>query len=200
MTTDPKQNRYISNFLSIRTVQTNLSDGARNYSIPKIDNRNIDRSIETMHQTIFSYLKKLEGNSTMFNLDTNKLTFLDDVWKVRKKKLIKKNDALKDIKKLNKSRSNQIESNSNDQINNDFINNLLDFLPQKGKKSLQDDSNNEFSYNKFGVLIISNKEPKIDDIAEAIPSICNLEENDCDPADITLTDFDTTDSEFHEKN
>ena len=86
MTTDPKENRYISNFYAIRLVQKQLSEGASEHLIPKIDNRNIDRSIETMHMTLFTYLKKLEGKPTMYDKESGKLTFLNTIWKRRKQK------------------------------------------------------------------------------------------------------------------
>ena len=100
MTTDPGQNKYISNFDAIRLVQSSLSVGASEHLIPKIDNRNIDRSLETMHQTLFSYLKKLEGRTSMFDPESKKLTFLDSIWKRRKQKQTSKSKTLKAINQL----------------------------------------------------------------------------------------------------
>lgn len=103
MTTDPSENRYISHFDAIRCVQNYLSEGASHHLLPKIDNRNIDRSMETMHQTIFSYLKKLEGRKSMYDESTQKLTFLDSVWKRRKQKMTSKSKSLKAINSLKKA-------------------------------------------------------------------------------------------------
>ncbi|MDD7353470.1 MAG: hypothetical protein PUG84_08395, partial [Peptoniphilaceae bacterium] len=84
MTTDPSNNRYISNFHAIRLVQSFLSTNATKFLIPKLDNRNIDRSIETLHQTIFTYIKKLNGRNSLYDPETHRLTLLDSVWKRRK--------------------------------------------------------------------------------------------------------------------
>lgn len=126
MTTDPMQNRYISHFDSIRCVQSCLSEGASQHLLPKIDNRNIDRSLETMHQTIFSYLKKLKGRKSMYDESTQKLSFLYSVWKRRKQKITSKSKSLKAIKSMKKGAIEEPQlkpSNLSDESANLIINN-----------------------------------------------------------------------------
>ena len=212
MTTDPSQNRYISNFEAIRNVQGYLSEGASQHLLPKIDNRNIDRSLETMHQTIFSYLKKLEGRSSMYDESTQKLTFLDSIWKRRKQKMTSKSKSLKAIKNL-KTAPDEATRNQNESSEK-FFDELLKALPVEGQRVTSDDiDGNVIQYLKNGSMLLSHdeslKKEDDDEIAQEVPIPVHQKEQtgnendqdadtetDIDPAEVTLTDFiETTDSE-----
>ena len=163
MTTDPSQNRYISNFEAIRTVQHALSQGASEYQIPKIDNRNIDRSLETLHQTLFSYLKKLEGRPSMYDPESGRLSFLDTVWKRRKQKMTSKTKTLKLIKSLKAARDNPPPVNS--------IQELLDCLPAAGQVIHDDFGGDDLRILSNGTMLLMHDEQdppiiKPDDLPE----------------------------------
>ena len=56
MTLDPGNNKYIENFPRIRLIQKWFLEKADEFLIPKVDNSNIDKSIEVIHKTIMNYL------------------------------------------------------------------------------------------------------------------------------------------------
>ncbi|EGG22479.1 hypothetical protein DFA_04607 [Cavenderia fasciculata] len=77
MTLDPHQNKYTKYFKNIRIINNYLCQGADSISIPQIDNTSIDRSLATIHGTIFACLKrKAMCGEPYFNPDTKKLTML----------------------------------------------------------------------------------------------------------------------------
>ncbi|KAH0794982.1 hypothetical protein GPJ56_001108 [Histomonas meleagridis] len=210
MTTDPSQNRYISNFPAIRLVQRSLSQGASQYLIPKIDNRNIDRSLETMHQTLFSYLKKQQGRPTMFDPKTQKLTFLNSVWRRRKQKLTSKTNTLKAIKTMKNAQEIA------DTTTKSSVQDLLNSLVKEGMIYYDDISGSTIKILPNGTMYYQSKEENINNEKQKEEKNENEgEENSCDavpiirdesevteaetedPAEITLTDFlETTDSEY----
>lgn len=215
MTTDPSQNRYISNFPAIRLVQKSLSQGANEFLIPKIDNRNIDRSLETMNQTLFSYLKKQEGRQTMYDPETQKLTFLNSVWKRRKQKVTSKSKALKAIQIMKKA-----SDESDVRSGKSLVDELLSSLIYEGKEYEDDMTgstikvlpNGSMYYVSKNEVMPSKGENKKNDetnimdseeLSQSTEDVVPLRreesevytEND-DIAEITLTDFaETTDSE-----
>jgi hypothetical protein len=73
----------MSNLNSIRLGQKLLSTGASMHFIPKNDNYNIDRSLETMHQRVFSALKFQEEDASIQNHETMKLSFLNQIKNTR---------------------------------------------------------------------------------------------------------------------
>ena len=52
MTLDSRHNKYVENFQNIRLIQKWFLDKADEFLIPKVDNVNIDKSIDTIHRTI----------------------------------------------------------------------------------------------------------------------------------------------------
>eukprot|EP00026_Physarum_polycephalum_P002313 Phypoly_transcript_02319.p1 GENE.Phypoly_transcript_02319~~Phypoly_transcript_02319.p1 ORF type:complete len:586 (+),score=106.00 Phypoly_transcript_02319:93-1850(+) len=65
MTLDPRQNKYTKFFKNIRIINDYLCSGADVKMIPQIDNTNMDRSLATIHATIFNCLRRhvLNGES-----------------------------------------------------------------------------------------------------------------------------------------
>lgn len=59
MTIDTNYNKYIDNFTNIRDIQKFLLDKSKEYSIPELDNTNIDKSIGLVHKTVIRYLRKI---------------------------------------------------------------------------------------------------------------------------------------------
>lgn len=215
MTTDPSMNKYISNFAAIRSVQKSLSQGANQFLIPKIDNRNIDRSLETMHQTLFSYLKKLEGRPSMWDPETQQLTFLHSVWKRRKQKGTSKTKTLKSIRALKKVNDCEPPAVRSEEL----VEELLNSLPDVGKTVFDDLTGGTLQFLQNGAMILKREEhddtevlgtpafmaspsPDVPDfpeelIKEEADVEDQVETETEDPAEVTLTDFiETTDSEF----
>ena len=188
MTTDPKENRYISNFDSIRLVQKELSEGASQHLIPKIDNRNIDRSIETMHMTLFTYLKKLEGRPSMYDKESGKLTFLNTIWKRRKQKQqTSKSKILKSISQIqeefeemeihlaNEPKSPPISSSppvTTGAIPTSSGNNMKDLfaiLPSEKAIFKDDIGETDITFNAAGTMLIGSTKESLDDIKNETP-------------------------------
>ncbi|KYR01757.1 hypothetical protein DLAC_01767 [Tieghemostelium lacteum] len=77
MTLDPHQNKYTKYFKNIRIINDYLCSGADEYMIPQIDNTSIDRSLATIHGTIFACLKrKANFGESYFSTKTNKFSML----------------------------------------------------------------------------------------------------------------------------
>ena len=218
MTTDPGQNKYISNFDAIRAVQSSLSAGASEHLIPKIDNRNIDRSLETMHQTLFSYLKKLEGRTSMFDPESQKLTFLDSIWKRRKQKQTSKSKTLKAISTL--QNEPDTEPAPKDPKLSHFEE-MMSLLPEEKATFSDVDGGNDISFTSNGTMVLGaikekeqstitppqtpvpaqqkhNRSLSINFVQEVLKDSpycdCETTETEADPVEITLTDFaETTD-------
>ncbi|CAD8102262.1 unnamed protein product [Paramecium sonneborni] len=57
MTLDSRHNKYIENFQNIRLIQKWFLEKADEFLIPKVDNVNVDKSIDTIHRTIIQYIK-----------------------------------------------------------------------------------------------------------------------------------------------
>ena len=59
MTLDSRNNKYVENFPNIRLIQKWFLEKADECLIPKVDNVNIDKSIDNIHQTIIQYMRKI---------------------------------------------------------------------------------------------------------------------------------------------
>lgn len=215
MTTDPSQNRYISNFGRIRLVQTELSTKSSEFLIPKIDNRNIDRTIETIHHTVFLYMKKLEGRPSLYDPYTKKLTFLNEIWKRRKIKLGSKNKTVKSIQSIKSSEPDNPESQAD-------LSKLLNSLPAPGKVIMDDSGSTKMEFLNNGSMVLVTRtteqvEQQLPKRRERVTFIQEdiimasgnwREERDAhetdtegDPVEVTLTDYiETTDTDRDEKH
>jgi hypothetical protein len=204
MTTDPSVNRYIGHFSAIRTVQSYLSKDATQWLVPKIDNRNIDRSIETMHQTLFSYLKKLEHHERLIDTDTQRLTFLSSVWKRRKDKMTSKSKTIKAIKDMKEGAADGDPSPPAE----DECTGMMAFLPCEGKHITGEEGDGIVYDNRTMRLLheAGQADPPVP-IAAIVPSPpprhdgepdAAAADSDLDPGEVTLTDFmsEQTDSDL----
>jgi 2-phosphoglycerate kinase len=59
MTLEPRNNKYVKYFHNIRTIQQFICDRADHYNVPKIDNTNIDKSLATIHSSVFKCVKRI---------------------------------------------------------------------------------------------------------------------------------------------
>jgi hypothetical protein len=186
-------------------VQSYLSKDATKWLVPKIDNRNIDRSIETMHQTLFSYLKKLEDHERLIDADTKKLTFLSSVWKRRKDKITSKSKTIKAIKDLKKAGDSEPQQPPEDECRG-----LLRFLPTEGRHIAGEEGDGIVYENGTMRLVHeipqeSQQDPVEDPVPQPRPPPPPVEgpdaamaDSDPDPVEVTLTDFmsEQTDSDL----
>ncbi len=79
---------------------------ADEFLIPKVDNANVDKSIDIFHKTILSYLKRLteEENQINFAELKNALPFYEEHNKVNKNAL-----SSKELKELIHAKVNKVE-------------------------------------------------------------------------------------------
>lgn len=71
MTLDPSKNKYIKYIRNIRTIQEYLCNRADKHDVPKVNNTNVDRSVATIHATVFSCLRRKEAGEQVYDPITN---------------------------------------------------------------------------------------------------------------------------------
>ncbi|KAJ0409440.1 hypothetical protein P43SY_002330 [Pythium insidiosum] len=76
MTIDPQANKYIKYFDNIRIIQRHLCKYADKYLIPKIDNTNVDRSINAILATLVRVLRKLDRGESILDEKLQKMVLL----------------------------------------------------------------------------------------------------------------------------
>ncbi len=76
MTLEPRYNRYVECFDSIRTIHKFFVRKAEKALIPRIDNTNVDKSLGLIHSTIVRCLRKIVKGEPLMDESTNKATML----------------------------------------------------------------------------------------------------------------------------
>ncbi|XXG40187.1 hypothetical protein AAC387_Pa01g0968 [Persea americana] len=71
MTLDPSKNKYVKYIKNIRTIQDFLCKRADKHLVPKVNNTNVDRSVASIHSTIFSCLRKRQTGLNLYDMTTN---------------------------------------------------------------------------------------------------------------------------------
>jgi len=99
MTLEPHHNKYIKYFDNIRVISDELCRMADDFLIPKIDNTNIDRSLATIHQTVFNCLRALLKGEKLFDTTTNKATLVHKAFLIEKESAWKSKSMLSVIRK-----------------------------------------------------------------------------------------------------
>jgi hypothetical protein len=62
----PEANRYIKYFRPIRAIQDYLAVRAARFLVPRVNNTNVDRSVDTIHATAFGCMRRLcEGGEAL---------------------------------------------------------------------------------------------------------------------------------------
>lgn len=76
MTLMPAHNRYVKHIKTIRAIHSYLLTEAESYSIPRLSNSNIDRSVSIIHGTIFAAVRKLlsEKSYSLIGHDSSRMT------------------------------------------------------------------------------------------------------------------------------
>ena len=59
MSLSPEANRYIKYFRQIRAIQDYLATRASRFLVPRVNNTNVDRSVNTIHATAFGCLRRV---------------------------------------------------------------------------------------------------------------------------------------------
>ncbi|CAA7030971.1 unnamed protein product [Microthlaspi erraticum] len=78
MTLDPEKNKYVKYIRNIRTIQDYLCKRADKHLVPKINNTNVDKSVATIHATVFSCLRRREAGEKLYDATTNTVAVIDD--------------------------------------------------------------------------------------------------------------------------
>ncbi|EOA23565.1 hypothetical protein CARUB_v10016758mg [Capsella rubella] len=78
MTLDPEKNKYVKYIRNIRTIQDYLCKRADKHLVPKINNTNVDKSVATIHATVFGCLRRRETGEKLYDITTNTVAVIDD--------------------------------------------------------------------------------------------------------------------------
>ncbi|XP_010503159.1 PREDICTED: P-loop NTPase domain-containing protein LPA1 homolog 2 [Camelina sativa] len=78
MTLDPEKNKYVKYIRNIRTIQDYLCKRADKHLVPKINNTNVDKSVATIHATVFGCLRRRETGDKLYDITTNTVSVIDD--------------------------------------------------------------------------------------------------------------------------
>uniref|UniRef100_A0ACD5TU00 Uncharacterized protein n=1 Tax=Avena sativa TaxID=4498 RepID=A0ACD5TU00_AVESA len=81
MTLDPTKNKYVKYINNIRTIQEYHISRADKYLVPKVNNTNVDRSVASIHATVFSCLRRRAAGDQLYDPDTNTVSAVNDEYK-----------------------------------------------------------------------------------------------------------------------
>jgi hypothetical protein len=81
MTLDPTKNKYVKYINNIRTIQEYLCSRADKYLVPKVNNTNVDRSVASIHATVFSSLRRRAAGDQLYDPGTNTVAAVNDEYK-----------------------------------------------------------------------------------------------------------------------
>lgn len=81
MTLDPAKNKYVKYIRNIRTIQEYLCNRAAKHLVPKINNTNVDRSVASIHATVFSCLRRREAGDQLYDPITNTVAVVDEEYR-----------------------------------------------------------------------------------------------------------------------
>lgn len=81
MTLDPTKNKYVKYISNIRTIQEYLCSRADKYLVPKVNNTNVDRSVASIHATVFSCLRRRAAGDQLYDPATNTVAVVNEEYK-----------------------------------------------------------------------------------------------------------------------
>ncbi|XP_042481219.1 P-loop NTPase domain-containing protein LPA1 homolog 2-like isoform X2 [Macadamia integrifolia] len=81
MTLDPSKNKYTKYISNIRTIQDYLCKRADKHLVPKVNNTNVDRSVASIHSTIFSCLRRRQMGVSLYDVATNTAKMISDEYR-----------------------------------------------------------------------------------------------------------------------
>ncbi|KAJ3693102.1 hypothetical protein LUZ60_012197 [Juncus effusus] len=80
MTLEPGKNKYVKYIRNIRSIQEYLLNRSSKYLIPKINNTNVDKSVASIHATVFSALRKRSKTNPLYDPVTNSTPSLHNLF------------------------------------------------------------------------------------------------------------------------
>ncbi|KAH9315769.1 hypothetical protein KI387_024396, partial [Taxus chinensis] len=83
MTLDPSKNKYVKYIRNIRAIQDYLCKRADKHLVPKVNNTNVDRSVDSIHATIFSCLRRRVRGEHLYDQATNTVKVVDEEYRNR---------------------------------------------------------------------------------------------------------------------
>eukprot|EP01111_Echinosteliopsis_oligospora_P018406 TRINITY_DN8429_c0_g1_i1.p1 TRINITY_DN8429_c0_g1~~TRINITY_DN8429_c0_g1_i1.p1 ORF type:complete len:623 (+),score=151.95 TRINITY_DN8429_c0_g1_i1:101-1969(+) len=111
MTLDPHQNKYTKYFKNIRIINDHLCNGADVKLIPQIDNTNMDRSLATIHATIFNCLRRhVLNNEQYYNSEEDKMLVVHEEFEDIKHALWSSKGMLRVIRDYKKDKRDKEEA------------------------------------------------------------------------------------------
>lgn len=81
MTLDPAKNKYVKYIRNIRTIQEYLCKRADKHLVPKFNNTNVDKSVNAIHATVFSCLRRREMGEKLYDPATNRVVVVDEEYR-----------------------------------------------------------------------------------------------------------------------
>ncbi|XP_044506263.1 P-loop NTPase domain-containing protein LPA1 homolog 1-like [Mangifera indica] len=81
MTLDPAKNKYVKYIRNIRTIQEYLCKRADKHLVPKINNTNVDKSVASIHATVFSCLRRREAGEQLYDPTTNTVSVIAEEYR-----------------------------------------------------------------------------------------------------------------------
>lgn len=78
MTLDPAKNKYVKYIRNIRAIQDYLCKRAGKHRVPKVNNTNVDKSVASIHATIFSCLRRRDTGEHLYDPVTNTVKVVDE--------------------------------------------------------------------------------------------------------------------------
>lgn len=81
MTLDPTKNKYVKYISNIRAIQEYLCCRADKYLVPKVNNTNVDRSVASIHATVFSCLRRRSNGDLLYDPEQNTVAVVNEEYK-----------------------------------------------------------------------------------------------------------------------
>lgn len=77
----PEANRYIKYFKQIRAIQDYLAVRAARFLVPRVNNTNVDRSVDTIHATAFGCMRRAAEGEALLAPEGDRALLLHDEYR-----------------------------------------------------------------------------------------------------------------------
>ena len=133
MTIDPRFNKYVQHFKSIRIIHKSSVKNSEKALIPKIDNTNVDKSLGIIHSTIVRSLRKIVNNEPLYDKTRKQATGLYQEFNAVNKNRLSSSEAQKIIRsKVNKGEIFRRFLEDRDENQRNTFDEFERFAPQEG--------------------------------------------------------------------
>ena len=75
---DPSKNKYVKYICNIHAIQDYLCKRDDKHLIPKVNNTNVDRSVDSIHATTFNCLRKQARGEHLYDQAKNIVKVIDE--------------------------------------------------------------------------------------------------------------------------